>query len=229
MTTIIVPSKYPDIFQDCLTSINKFAPKENKTLVRDGEDIAPPAGWTVIEGIKPFIYSRNVNLGINACADNVLLCNDDVRFNQPGTIEILEHVMDAYPDIGILSPRTLGGVGNVDQARARGIVHYTNQRLAFVCVLIRRAVIEQIGLLDERFVGYGWDDVDFCRRAVNAKWKMACTALTTVKHGHIEQTYSSSYLRQSSDIRHREYQARVLLGRSIYQQKWGDCKHENFG
>ena len=224
MTTIIVPSKYPDIFQDCLTSINKFAPKENKTLVRDGEDIAPPAGWTVIEGIKPFIYSRNVNLGINACADNVLLCNDDVRFVNKETVERLDYVMGCNPEIGILSPRIDGGIGNVDQARVRTSVLYTQMRLAFVCVLIRRAVIDQIGLLDERFNAYGWDDVDYCRRAVNAGWKMAVTVDATVRHGHGKQTYSSSYLREP-----RIYSARCMIAQNQYQQKWGDTKFSNFG
>ena len=37
--------------------------------------------------------------------------------------------------------------------------------VAFVCVLIPRRTIERIGLLDERFCFYGFDDNDYCRRA----------------------------------------------------------------
>jgi GT2 family glycosyltransferase len=38
-------------------------------------------------------------------------------------------------------------------------------------MLIRRAVIEQIGYLDERFFAYQ-EDADFCRRARNAGWQV---------------------------------------------------------
>lgn len=39
------------------------------------------------------------------------------------------------------------------------------------CMLIRRAVLEQIGLLDERFFAYQ-EDTDFCFRAGQAGWKI---------------------------------------------------------
>jgi GT2 family glycosyltransferase len=91
--------------------------------------------------------------------------------------------------------------------------------------LIRRAVIDQIGLLDERFIGYGWEDVDFCRRAVTAGWNIACTGDAVVKHGHKETPYSSSFIRNADQ---REYERKILVGRAIYQQKWGDVKFEKF-
>lgn len=211
--TIIVPSKYPDIFQDCLTSINQFAPKEKKTLVRDGEDITPPAGWTLIQGIEPFIYSRNVNLGINACTDNVLLMNDDCCFTHENTVEAMEKVLEDYPDVGILSPKILGEVGNVNQSNVKSSIEYSDYRLAFVCVLIRRAVIDKIGLLDEQFIDYGWDDDDYCRRAQDAGFKLACTADVSVKHGHGEKGCTASFSRTG----YRDNQG-------IYNKKWGPPK-----
>lgn len=221
-TAIIVPSRYPDIFNECRRRINFFAAPQQKILVRDGHDIADPQGWTTIQAPKPFVYSRNINLGINQTSGDVLLTNDDVRFFSKDTIGNLEAVMAQNPNIGILSPRIDGGVGNIDQEIVKQKVRYTTQRLAFVCVLIRRAVIDQIGLLDERFDGYGWDDVDYCRRAVNAGWKMAVTADATVRHGHKTHKCSSSYARD------QEYRRMVLHAQMLYRQKWGDCKFENF-
>jgi GT2 family glycosyltransferase len=208
--TIIVLSKFNDIFQDCLTSINKFAPEEKKILVRDGEDIAPPAGWTVLQGTEPFVYSRNANIGISACTGDVLLMNDDCTFVNGGTVERLEAVMACNPDIGILSPRIDGGVGNSNQNNVATTVLYTQQRLAFVCVLVRRSVIDEIGLLDERFTGYGWDDDDYCRRALDAGWKLACTADAIVKHGHGKEKWSSSFLRTKG----------WADNQAIYKKKW---------
>jgi GT2 family glycosyltransferase len=216
MTTIIVPSRFNDIFQDCLASINKFAPEEKKILVRDGEDIAPPAGWTVIQGIRPFVYSRNINLALNACTGDVLLMNDDCNFVNPGTVEAMEKIFDTYPDIGILSPKIIGGVGNADQSGVTESVRYTRTRICFICSLIRRSVIDKIGLLDERFTGYGYDDDDYCRRATDAGFKMAVTADAIVKHGHGKEKWSSSFQRIKKDD---------SINKRLYDAKWGTLSH----
>ena len=191
-TTIIVPSRFPDIFESCRASAAQFAPTQEKILVRDGHDIIDPSGWTTIQAPDgPFIYSRNVNLGINQTKDSVLLMNDDCQFVSTGTVEALEKILDTHADIGILSPRIDGGVGNAAQENVHQPVLYTEQRLAFVCVLIRRKLFEEVGLLDERFVGYGWEDDDYCRRVRDAGYKLACTANAVVKHGHEKDRWSA--------------------------------------
>ena len=225
-TSIIVLSRYPDIFADCQASLDLFAPTTNKCLIRDGHDIIDPSGWQTIQAPDgPFIYSRNGNLGINQTKDSVLLVNDDCRFVKSDTIERLEHVMEIHPEIGILSPKIDGGVGNADQSGVSTSVLYTQMRLAFVCVLIRRAVIDEIGLLDERFNGYGQEDTDYCRRAVIAGWKLACTADAVVKHGHGNQKWSSSFQRVNNG--HEQAHATEVAGQR-YFEKWGDSKYKNF-
>ena len=59
---IIVPSKHPEIFEECQSSIIQFGTTATKILVRDGNDIV--SDWNTIQGIEPFIYARNINLGI---------------------------------------------------------------------------------------------------------------------------------------------------------------------
>lgn len=49
------------------------------------------------------------------------------------------------------------------------------------CMMIRRAVIEQIGYLDERFFAYQ-EDSDFCFRARQAGWKVYYYPLAEVIH-----------------------------------------------
>lgn len=53
------------------------------------------------------------------------------------------------------------------------------------CMLIRRAVIEQIGYLDERFFAYQ-EDADFCFRARQAGWKIMYVPQAEIIHygGH---------------------------------------------
>jgi hypothetical protein len=214
--SIVVPSKFPDIFEEYRKSADRFASTQEKILVRDGHDIPNPPGWTTIQAPEgPFIYSRNVNLGLNQTSDDVLLMNDDCRFVSPDTVEAMEKILGACPDIGILSPEISGVVGNNLQSNVDRSVQYSDERLAFVCVLIRRSVIDRIGLLDERFVGYGWDDSDYCRRAMAAGFKLACTNTALVAHGHGSTTWSSSFSRTGINGHHPD-------NVKIYEQKWGE-------
>jgi GT2 family glycosyltransferase len=51
------------------------------------------------------------------------------------------------------------------------------------CLLIRRAVIDRIGLLDERFFMYG-EDLDWCLRARQAGWAVRYEPDVVVRHQH---------------------------------------------
>ena len=221
--TIIVPSKFPDIFSDCRLSIDKYAPKENKILVRDGDGIQAPAGWKTIQGpAGKFVYSRNINLGILESTGDVLLCNDDVRFLHPNTLEIMQNVMNKHPEVGILSPLIKGDVGEYFQSHATRTLHYTQVRICFVCVLIKREVLDKVGLLDERFTGYGYDDCDYSRRVVNAGYKLGVTARAVVLHGHGNDKRSCSYNRQELGT----IDALDKIAQKQYQEKWGDLSLE---
>jgi GT2 family glycosyltransferase len=219
MTTIIVPSKHNDIFQDCRASLDKFAPSTPKILVRDGHDIAgmavqAPFNWRTVQAPEPFIYARNINLGIKACEDDVFLCNDDVQFVDNFTIGRLQFLMQSHPEVGILSPRILGGVGNVLQSMWRGELVESSARLAFVAVMIRRSVIDKVGLLDEQFTGYGFDDTDYCLRTQRAGFKLAIAGQVVVTHGHGKQNASSSYRREPNFLK------LIKEGEDIYARKW---------
>jgi N-acetylglucosaminyl-diphospho-decaprenol L-rhamnosyltransferase len=51
------------------------------------------------------------------------------------------------------------------------------------CLLIRRVVIDRIGLLDERFFMYG-EDLDWCLRARQAGWAVRYEPDVVVRHQH---------------------------------------------
>jgi N-acetylglucosaminyl-diphospho-decaprenol L-rhamnosyltransferase len=51
------------------------------------------------------------------------------------------------------------------------------------CMLVRRAVIQRIGLLDERFFMYG-EDLDWCFRTREAGWKVRYEPSVVVQHQH---------------------------------------------
>jgi hypothetical protein len=210
LATIVVPSRYPDIFERCSSSLAEFAPNVPKFLVRDGWEIAPPKGWNILQGPDgPFVYARNVNIALRSVYGDILLMNDDARFIQASTLEIMQSVLALRPDIGILSPLVDGVANGVGHTRE--VAQVTNHYLSFVCVLIRRAVVDKVGLLDESFTGYGSEDVDYCRRTQAAGFSLAVTALATVAHTH----GSSSYNREA------DIEAKRQASAKQYLQKWG--------
>jgi len=53
--------------------------------------------------------------------------------------------------------------------------------ITFCCVLIDKKVFDKIGILDERF-GFMFEDVDFCKRATDAGFKIECVEDAVVYH-----------------------------------------------
>ena len=52
----------------------------------------------------------------------------------------------------------------------------------FYFVYIKKEVFDKIGLLDERFIGGEWEDVDFCVRAIEAGYTIAETENVNCVH-----------------------------------------------
>lgn len=146
-------------------------------------------------------FAAGNNLGIRAMeADGYVLLNSDTLV-LPGTIEALRTAMERHPDVGIVGSRFLDREGNLDQStfrrlaplgelvRAAGTGPITRllpgyelpivapeapfepDWVGFACVLVRRALVEQIGLLDEGYFMY-FEDIDYCRRARRAGWRI---------------------------------------------------------
>ena len=61
--------------------------------------------------------------------------------------------------------------------------------VCFVCVYIPRSTIDSVGLLDERFVGYGLDDDDYSLRVRDAGLKIGIFDRCFVDHGSLTSSY----------------------------------------
>jgi hypothetical protein len=223
LATVVVLSKFPEIFEQCRASVDKFAPRAQKILVRDGHAITSPLGWKTIQAPEgKFVYARNANLGIAASTGDVFLMNDDVSFTHFRTLETLQAIMAKHPEVGILSPKIVGDVGEYQQSHCEKTLVYTQVRLCFVAILLRREMLEKTGLLDERFTGYGYDDCSACREAVKAGYKLGVTARATVTHGFGEHRRSASFNRQE----YGTINALDALAQKQYFEKYGDLSLE---
>lgn len=152
--------------------------------------------WDTNEG-----FAGGTNVGIRAVdADFYLLFNSDA-LARPGLVEALMKVMRDRPDVGLVGPQITWLDGTPQNtcyrfrtpitellAAARTdpltqlfpdhegtlpVFHEPMEPdwLSFACALIRREVIDQVGLLDGGYFMY-FDDLDYCRRAKQKGWKV---------------------------------------------------------
>jgi GT2 family glycosyltransferase len=156
-------------------------------------------------------YAAGNNLGIRSVdAELYLLLNSDAQL-RAGALAALLAAAAAHPDAGLLGPRIEDPAGVLQMscfrfhspiselihAAATGPLNRLLRRfdvalgetgpepewLSFACVLIRRAVIDGVGLLDEGYFLY-YEDVDFCRRARRAGWRHRLVPEARVLHLH---------------------------------------------
>lgn len=224
-STICTLSGFPDLFEGFAESVERFHMQEPKVIVTSrGFEVERP-GWRAIAGPAPFIFSRNANLAIRLAWDHgghILLVNDDVRLEAP-LVTGLEAVLQDNPQVGIAAPMVYGlsadgrevpATGNALQIRQAGqrrdTVVLSEERIPFICVMLRREMVAQVGQLDEGFTGYGGDDTDYCRRAQQKGWKLAITRALCVRHGLPGQLpFSSSFLRVMSPAQRAASMARM--------------------
>lgn len=144
-------------------------------------------------------FPAGVNQGLAvARGEQILLLNNDTVLTT-GWLERLLEAFDRDPTIGLVGPssnnvsgeqevdvsyRDLGDLDGFawDWARDLGGRLEPTDRLIGFCLLVRRAVFDAIGPLDEQF-GIGcFEDDDLCRRASAAGWRAVIARGAFVHH-----------------------------------------------
>lgn len=114
--------------------------------------------------------------------DFLCYINDDVEINQQGWLKRMVEALETSDKYGLASPSGNCWTeplrsGNPGMSPGIQIVNM----LSFFCVVIKRDVLEQIGLLDEEFIHFG-SDSDYCNRAIRAGWKCIWVRDVYVQH-----------------------------------------------
>ena len=162
---------------------------------------------TVIENSVNVGFGRANNQVLNLCnAPFVLLLNTDAFMSADALHQCLRH-MDEQPRCGVLGARLVNeeGEGNSsirdfpsawrsfavqtglvryqvdDFARAKGAEVVDCDWVVGCFYLVRRAVIDEVGLFDPRYFLY-FEEVDHCRATHQAGWKVQCLLSCTVIH-----------------------------------------------
>jgi GT2 family glycosyltransferase/glycosyltransferase involved in cell wall biosynthesis len=175
-------------------------------------------------------FARANNQGLAAAGDAefVVLLNDDTVVTRGWLARLLRHLR-ADPTLGMVGPLTnwastsaritadYTGLDNLDAfaaaqtAQADGEIE-TAPRLDMFCVALRRAVVEELGPLDEAY-GLGmFEDDDYALRLNQAGYRLGVAADVYVHHwgwasfGRLEQA---------------EYDRIFETNRRYFEAKWG--------
>lgn len=197
-----------------------------------------PDNITIVRSGRNLHWVGGINLGLEMTKnyENVGFLNDDIEVC-PGWLENFFSVLDKNPDTAAVGPFTsnLRDWQGYDQVRTqfpdwglpelreidrndvitmhdhvRGNTHPLKVKgmLAFFCVLIRRSVINRIGLLDPDFTEiYLGDDDDYCERMWSIGYNVALSPDTYVAH------YSGNSSLHVEDLQRRQKICGELLSR----------------
>jgi GT2 family glycosyltransferase len=173
--------------------IRYLLPEKNQTVLSGVPTRQSSNTTTVLSGV-PTRQSSKV--------DWILLLNNDVEVD-PGLLDGLIAVGESDPNIGIIGPKIyfwkpknlIWFAGGKISLFGRGSRHFGIRQLdrgqfdqikdvdyvTGCALMIRRTVIEQIGLLDETYPMYN-EDSDWCFRARNAGYRVVYTPTGKLWH-----------------------------------------------
>jgi GT2 family glycosyltransferase/tetratricopeptide (TPR) repeat protein len=175
-------------------------------------------------------FAKGCNQGLAVSrGDYLILLNNDVVLTSQW-LQRLTRAMENHPHLGLVGPmtnyvsgpqritnpsydvNTLNGLEKYAHRHAEtydGLIE-SNWRIAGFCMLMRRAVMEKIGGLDERYAIGNFEDDDFCARAHLAGYKAA-----VIKDCYLHHYGGRTFVGNQID-----YDARMNANWTVFKQKW---------
>ena len=203
-------------------------------------------------------FVRSANEGLRrARGELILSVNSDIRL-APGSVERLVSAVCSAPDIGMAGPVTnnafsarVQSVEGCDPlrsfsddefarldrfaesvARRAGGLEEVRWLMGF-CIMLRRELLDSVGLLDERY-GLGYlEEMDYAIRARRKGWRMVVDPGAFVFHGGLKRSWAADSRAGSQTMRTRPWsviwhQLRNIAY-SIWKHGWRYCPPQRLG
>lgn len=227
---------------ECIQSVKDYTKVDYEIIVVDNnssdntvEKLSKYPDIKLIQNKENLGFPNAVNIGIRAAAGkHILILNNDTVVTK-GWLDRLIDVADSDEKIGIAGPisNIVSGVQVDKNAKYQSIeemykyaekVSKENKgqvqqfpRVAFLCTLIKREVIDKIGGLDERFSPGNFEDDDFCLRAQLAGYKTVIVKDVFIHH------YGSKSFKANGEAAYAE---RMKINQQKFVDKWGADPNE---
>jgi N-acetylglucosaminyl-diphospho-decaprenol L-rhamnosyltransferase len=176
-----------------------------------------PDGVEAVHNEQPLGFGANVNKGAALTTAELVLSANPDAVPEPGAVDALRTFLEEHPGCGVAGPRMLYPDGSPQPSRRRfptvlgTIVRRTPLRLVVPqrrhfhldeatptqpveadwmlggFLLLRRAMLDELGGFDEGFRLYG-EDIDLQYRAMQAGWERWYVPQAVVRHEHKAET-----------------------------------------
>jgi GT2 family glycosyltransferase len=214
VAAVVVSHGHP---RELAESLPALRPQVDELVVIANIPGSVPDGIEAVHNDAPLGFGANVNKGIAlTTAELVVSANPDAS-PQPGAVDALRAFMESHPRCGVAGPRMEFPDGSWQPSRRRfptvtgTIVRRTPLRLVFPqrrhfhldeappsepveadwmlggFLMLRRAMLEELGGFDEKFRLYG-EDIDLAYRAARAGWERWYVPQAVVRHEHKAET-----------------------------------------
>ncbi|MBD8496969.1 glycosyltransferase [Paenibacillus arenosi] len=225
----------------CLESIRKYTSEPYELIVVDNgsTDLTvlylkqQPDVTLICNGHnKGFAAGCNQGLAI-ATGDNILFLNNDTVVT-PNWLTHLLDALHASPDIGMTGPLTnyssghqiipvaykdlldLNAFAHEHQIRNAGKMTEVRRLIGF-CLLVKRAVLDEVGGFDERYDIGNFEDDDLCLRAAQAGYRLYIANACFIHHvGHVTMNDIQT------DEQRNNVQYLMGINRQKAREKWGE-------
>lgn len=190
--------------KQCLASVEANTVMPYKLCLADNGSVDETRSYMRdVLGHEPIFFDRNegVAKARNWAAKEALgdpairyVCflDNDTRV-YPGWLEAMVKIMEDDPGVGMVGPLTdradtAQNVGDHYHETDMGLVKERQPALFNVneinrfCMVVRADVIRRVGLFDEAFGPYGYEEKDLCRRITGAGYKIAVANTVMVRH-----------------------------------------------
>lgn len=218
--------------KQCLESVFKNTSFAFHLIIIDNASSEPTRGYlvklaedrkgavTLLKNESNLGFIKAVNQGIEiSSTPYICLLNNDTEVTEGWLAEMVK-VAESNEDIGIVNPNsnTMGTkprAGQSKDALAKELKSHTGEysELAWAtgfCMLIKRRLIEEIGLFDEIYGMGNFEDADFSKRAQELGYRSACAQAAYVYHRE-----------RRSFKKHKRFDQNFEKNRQIFYARWG--------
>jgi len=189
--------------------------------------IVPNLQLILNEQNRGFAGANNQGI-MHSCGDYIVLLNNDVIVT-PGWLTRLIGYLERDPNVGMVGPVT-NSAGNeqmiqADYTNLEELEAFARQRareyegsyfqipmLGMFCVVFRRKLLDEVGLLDERFGLGTFEDDDFCHRVKLKGYKLICAEDVFIHH------FGQATMSKLGD---KDYLKLFEHNQRLFEKKWG--------
>ncbi len=214
VAAVVVSHGHP---QELAESLPALRPQVDELVVIANVPGSVPDGVEAVHNEVPLGFGANINHGVALTTAELVLSANPDAVPEAGAVEALRAFMEAHPRCGIAGPRMEFPDGSWQPSRRRfptvtgTIVRRTPLRLVVPqrrhfhldetppaepvradwmlggFLLMRRAMLDELGGFDEKFRLYG-EDIDLAYRAAKAGWERWYVPQAVVCHEHKAET-----------------------------------------